>query len=51
MFRAGCQRLDRLESNSRTVKGATVIGQDNEALGHILQPLKKWSKGTQNICR
>ncbi|KAF1899134.1 hypothetical protein Lal_00019256 [Lupinus albus] len=47
---SGCQRLDRLENNSRTVKGAKIIGQDNEALGHILLPLKKWSKGTQNIC-
>ncbi|XP_019433864.1 PREDICTED: serine/threonine-protein kinase TIO [Lupinus angustifolius] len=46
----GCQRLDRLENNSRTVKGAKIIGQDNEALGHILLPLKKWSKGCQNIC-
>ncbi|TKY53544.1 Serine/threonine-protein kinase TIO [Spatholobus suberectus] len=47
---SGCQRLDRLENNSRTVKGAKIIGQDNEALGHILLPLKKWSKGSQNIC-
>ncbi|KAJ1395017.1 Serine/threonine-protein kinase, active site [Sesbania bispinosa] len=47
---SGCQRLDRLENNSRTVKGAKLIGQDNEALGHILLPLKKWSRGSQNIC-
>ncbi|CAJ1967824.1 unnamed protein product [Sphenostylis stenocarpa] len=47
---SGCQRLDRLENNSRTVKSAKIIGQDNEALGHILLPLKKWSKGSQNIC-
>ncbi|KAL6571111.1 hypothetical protein OROGR_000661 [Orobanche gracilis] len=47
---SGCQRLGRLENNSRTVKGAKIIGQDNEALGHILLPLKKWSKGSQNIC-
>ncbi|KAK8468159.1 hypothetical protein PHAVU_007G241300 [Phaseolus vulgaris] len=46
----GCQRLDRLENNSRTVKSAKIIGQDNEALAHILLPLKKWSKGSQNIC-
>ncbi|KAI5396906.1 hypothetical protein KIW84_062943 [Lathyrus oleraceus] len=45
-----CQRLDRLESNSQTVEGAKVIGQDNEALGFVLQPLKRWSKGSQNIC-
>ncbi|XP_040869464.1 serine/threonine-protein kinase TIO [Glycine max] len=48
---SGCQRLDRLENNSRTVNSAKLIGQDNEALGHILLPLKKWSKGSQNICR
>ncbi|XP_050893082.1 serine/threonine-protein kinase TIO isoform X4 [Lathyrus oleraceus] len=47
---SGCQRLDRLESNSQTVEGAKVIGQDNEALGFVLQPLKRWSKGSQNIC-
>ncbi|XP_047161227.1 serine/threonine-protein kinase TIO isoform X1 [Vigna umbellata] len=47
---SGCQRLDRLENNSRTVKSAKIIGQDNEALGHILLPLQKWSKGSQNIC-
>ncbi|XP_022640398.1 serine/threonine-protein kinase TIO isoform X2 [Vigna radiata var. radiata] len=47
---SGCQRLDRLENNSRTVKNAKLIGQDNEALGHILLPLQKWSKGSQNIC-
>ena len=46
---SGCQRLDRLETNSRTVKGAKVIGQDNEAYGFVLQPLR-WSKGSQNIC-
>ncbi|RZB86819.1 serine/threonine-protein kinase TIO-like isoform X1 [Glycine soja] len=47
---SGCQRLNRLENNSRTVNGAKLIGQDNEALKHILLPLKKWSKGSQNIC-
>ncbi|KAF7825088.1 serine/threonine-protein kinase TIO isoform X1 [Senna tora] len=46
----GCQRLERLEKNSRTVKGAKIIGQDNEALAHILLPLKRWSKGSQNKC-
>ncbi|KAI5410987.1 hypothetical protein KIW84_056226 [Lathyrus oleraceus] len=46
---SGCQRLDRLETNSRTVKGEKVIGQDNEAYGFVLQPLR-WSKGSQNIC-
>jgi fused-like protein len=33
-----------LESNSLTVKGANIIGQDNEALTIILLPLRKWSK-------
>ncbi|XP_058724039.1 serine/threonine-protein kinase TIO-like isoform X1 [Vicia villosa] len=47
---SGCQRLDKLESNSRTVKGAKLIGQDNEAFGFVLQPLKRWSMGSQNIC-
>ncbi|KAM6555433.1 hypothetical protein CsatB_002452 [Cannabis sativa] len=47
----GCQTLDRLENNSRTVKGAQMIGQDNEALVHVLQPLKVWSKGSQSPCR
>lgn len=47
---SGCQRLDRLETNSSTVKGAKVISQDNEAYGFVLQPLKRWSKGSQNIC-
>lgn len=37
---SGCQILDRLESNSRTVKGAKVIGQDNDALSAILVPLR-----------
>lgn len=37
---SGCQVLDRLESNSRTVKGAKVIAQDNDALSAILVPLR-----------
>lgn len=48
---SGCQTLDRLENNSRTVKGAQMICQDNEALAHVLQPLKGWSKGCQNPCK
>ncbi|PPD86151.1 hypothetical protein GOBAR_DD16910 [Gossypium barbadense] len=43
--------LDRLENNSRTVNGAQIIGQDNEALALILLPIKKWSEGSQNACR
>ncbi|KAK2999894.1 hypothetical protein RJ639_023315 [Escallonia herrerae] len=30
-----CQELDRLENNSRTIKGAKIIGQDNEALSVV----------------
>ncbi|PSS18186.1 Serine/threonine-protein kinase [Actinidia chinensis var. chinensis] len=48
---SGCQALDRLENNSRTVKGAKIIGQDNEALSAVLQPLKNWCKGAQSSCR
>ncbi|KAL0358766.1 UNVERIFIED_CONTAM: Serine/threonine-protein kinase TIO [Sesamum angustifolium] len=51
VVQSGCQVLDRLENNSRTVKGAKVIGQDNEALAAILLPLKKLSDGSQNSCR
>ncbi|KAM7463574.1 hypothetical protein LguiA_031695 [Lonicera macranthoides] len=46
-----CQVLDRLENNSRTVKGAKIIGQDNEALSFILLPLKKWGKASNDSCR
>ncbi|KAM5557890.1 serine/threonine-protein kinase TIO [Rosa sericea] len=48
---SGCQILDRLENNSRTVKGAQIIGQDNEALAHVLLPLKRCSQGSQNSSR
>ncbi|KAG8649975.1 serine/threonine-protein kinase TIO [Manihot esculenta] len=47
----GSQALDRLENNSRTVKGAQIIGQDNEALALVLLPLKRWSKESQHSCR
>ncbi|KAL6286565.1 hypothetical protein ACE6H2_010955 [Prunus campanulata] len=43
---SGCQILDRLENNSGTVKGAQVIGQDNEALAQVLLPLKRCSQGS-----
>ncbi|XP_052178998.1 serine/threonine-protein kinase TIO isoform X2 [Diospyros lotus] len=48
---SGNQALDRLENNSRTVKGAKLIGQDNKALSVILLPLKNWRKETQDSCR
>ncbi|XP_062155569.1 serine/threonine-protein kinase TIO isoform X4 [Alnus glutinosa] len=48
---SGCQTLNTLENNSRTVKGAQIIGRDNEALANVLLPLKRWSTGSQNPCR
>ncbi|KAL5564765.1 hypothetical protein UlMin_027929 [Ulmus minor] len=48
---SGCPTLDRLENNSRTVKGAQIIGQDNESLAYVLLPLKRWSKEPQTPCR
>ncbi|OVA06997.1 Armadillo [Macleaya cordata] len=48
---SGCQVLDRLENNSRTVKGANFIGQDNEAISLVLMPLKTWSKGSSSSGR
>ncbi|KAG9158083.1 hypothetical protein Leryth_000237, partial [Lithospermum erythrorhizon] len=49
---SGCQVLDQLEKNSRTVKGAKVIGQDNQAVSVILLPLKKWcdSRDQNMLC-
>lgn len=43
--------LDRLENNSRTVKGAKKIGEDNEALSVILSPIKSWCSGSWNSSR
>lgn len=40
-----CQILDKLENNSKTIKGASNIGQDNEALSAILLPFKTRSSG------
>ncbi|KAL3641597.1 hypothetical protein CASFOL_012412 [Castilleja foliolosa] len=51
VVQSGCQLLNRLENNSRTMKGAKTIGEDNEALSAILLPLKKLSDGSQNSCR
>ncbi|KAJ4959545.1 hypothetical protein NE237_026656 [Protea cynaroides] len=48
---SGCQLLDRLENNSRTVKGANNIGQDDKGLVQILLPLKTWSKGSPSSCK
>lgn len=39
--------LDKLESNSRTVKGAQAIGQDHAAIAHVLNPFRNFNiKGT-----
>ncbi|CAL1409702.1 unnamed protein product [Linum trigynum] len=48
---SGNHTLDRLENNSQTVKGAQVIGKDNEALTQVLLPLRRWSKDSQHSCR
>ncbi|KAK9080095.1 hypothetical protein SSX86_001770 [Deinandra increscens subsp. villosa] len=46
---SGCQLLVKLENNSRTVKGAKLIGQDNEALSVILLPLKNRQCRDQDV--
>nr|XP_010938300.1 serine/threonine-protein kinase TIO [Elaeis guineensis] len=46
-----CQILDTLEKNSRTVKGANYISQDNEAISAILHPLKSWSNTSPSSFR
>ncbi|KAI3698242.1 hypothetical protein L6452_31355 [Arctium lappa] len=48
-LQSGCKLLDRLENNSRTVKGAKLIGQDNESLSVILLPLKNRSCRDQDV--
>ncbi|GAB2264965.1 hypothetical protein Dimus_000036 [Dionaea muscipula] len=47
----GCQGLEKLESSSRTVKGAKVLGQDKEALALVLQPVKTWCKNLESSFR
>ncbi|EXB79431.1 Serine/threonine-protein kinase 36 [Morus notabilis] len=47
----GSQILDRLENTSRTIQGAQIIGEDNEALAHVLLPLKRWSRGSPSPSR
>ncbi|XP_071693687.1 serine/threonine-protein kinase TIO [Rutidosis leptorrhynchoides] len=46
---SGCHILDKLENNSRTVKGAKLVGQDNEALSVILLPLKNRQCRDQDV--
>ncbi|KAJ0577415.1 putative protein kinase ULK-Fused family [Helianthus annuus] len=48
-IQSGCQLLDKLEINSRSVKGAKLIGQDNEALSVILLPLKNRQCRDQDV--
>lgn len=48
---SGGKPVDRLESNSRTVKGAKIIGQEKEALTLILKPVQTFSKGKGNPVR
>ncbi len=44
--------LDKIESTSRTVKGAQAIGQDRGALAHILHPFRNLhAKGTAALAR
>ncbi|KAG9455567.1 hypothetical protein H6P81_000075 [Aristolochia fimbriata] len=43
--------LDRLENNSRTVKGAISIGQDSEAIALILKPLKTFPEESTSSFR
>lgn len=43
---SGPHFYDKLESNSRTVKGATNIARDSEALAAILSPLKLTTEET-----
>lgn len=44
--------LDKIESTSRTVKGAQAIGQDRGALAHILHPFRNLhAKGAAALAR
>jgi len=44
--------LDKIESNSRTVKGAQATGQDRGALAHVLHPFRNFNiKGTAGLAR
>ncbi|GJS49820.1 serine/threonine-protein kinase TIO, partial [Tanacetum coccineum] len=45
----GCPILDILENNSRTAKGAKLIGQDNEALSVIMLPLRNRLNRDQDV--
>lgn len=44
--------LDKIESTSRTVKGAQAVGQDRGAIAHILHPFRNLhAKGTSAFAR
>ncbi|KAL3521753.1 hypothetical protein ACH5RR_019902 [Cinchona calisaya] len=51
VVQSGCEVLDQLENNSRAVKGAQRIGQDNEALSVVLVPLKNLCNRSQSSFR
>ncbi|CAI9087056.1 OLC1v1021022C1 [Oldenlandia corymbosa var. corymbosa] len=51
VLQSGCEVLNRLENNSRTVKGAQIIVQDNELLSVTLLPLKTWCSKPQSTTR
>ncbi|CAM8993226.1 unnamed protein product [Rhodiola kirilowii] len=48
---SGCQELDKLENDSRSVKGAKTIAEDNKLLALILLPLKNWHEESPKSCQ
>ncbi|KAK9099239.1 hypothetical protein Syun_026284 [Stephania yunnanensis] len=50
-IQSGCHVLDKLEISSRTMKGATTIGQDKEALSLAMMPLRTWCNGSTSSRR
>uniref|UniRef100_A0A7N0VJ53 non-specific serine/threonine protein kinase n=1 Tax=Kalanchoe fedtschenkoi TaxID=63787 RepID=A0A7N0VJ53_KALFE len=50
IVQSGCQELDKLENDSRTVKCAKIIGEDNKLLAYILLPLKRWHEESPKSC-
>ncbi|KAK9101234.1 hypothetical protein Scep_024664 [Stephania cephalantha] len=50
-IQSGCHVLDKLEISSRTMKGATTIGQDKEALSLVMMPLRTWCNGSTSSRR
>ncbi|KAL4192557.1 hypothetical protein AMTRI_Chr06g172560 [Amborella trichopoda] len=51
LVNSASQLLDKLENNSRTIKGANAIFQDSEALSLIVQPMKNFTtKSSPHFC-